>query len=130
MAGLICGMGKANLMREKDCDLEGLRSSRFQHFGSERGGRNQFLCPVKDVIPIVSSKDKNFSFSAVARMDSPDIPTPEGANKVVASNAVEVKLNSKLLASVQGFYNDSEIPNTGPLPLKVGRKQLSLCISN
>jgi len=85
-------------------------------------GEISFSIPVKDVIPVVGSKDKNFSFSAIARMDSPDVPTPEGANKVVASNTVEVKLNSKLLASIQGFYNDADISNAGPLPIKVGEE--------
>ena len=85
-------------------------------------GKISFAIPVKDKIPVSGPKDKNFSFSAVARMDSPDIPTPEGANKVIASNSVTVKLNSKLLASLQGFFNDADIVNSGPLPPKVGQE--------
>jgi hypothetical protein len=85
-------------------------------------GEIDFSIPVKDVIPVSGPKDKNFSFSAVARMDSPDIPTPEGSNKVVASNSVNVKLNSKLLASLQGFFNDADIVNSGPIPPKVGQE--------
>lgn len=88
--------------------------------GSE--GEINFSVPVKDIIPVTGPGDKNFSFSAIARMDSPDIPTPAGANKVVASNAVEVKLNSKLVVAVLGFFNDAEIANSGPLPLKVGEE--------
>jgi hypothetical protein len=85
-------------------------------------GEISFSIPVKDVIPVSGPKDKNFSFSAVARMDSPDIPTPEGSNKIVASNSVNVKLNSKLLASLQGFFNDADIANSGPIPLRVGQE--------
>ena len=85
-------------------------------------GEIDFSIPVKDVIPVSGPKDKNFSFSAVARMDSPDIPTPEGSNKVVASNSVNVKLNSKLLAGLQGFFNDADIVNSGPIPPKVGQE--------
>jgi hypothetical protein len=85
-------------------------------------GEVLFTIPVKSTIPVQSSNDKNFSFNAVARMDSPDIPTPEGSNKIVASNEISVKLNSKLLLSQQGFYNDSEIKNSGPLPLKAGQE--------
>ena len=85
-------------------------------------GEIDFSIPVKDVIPVSGPKDKNFSFSAIARMDSPDIPTPEGANKVVASNSVNVKLKSKLLASLQGFFNDADIVNSGPIPPKVGQE--------
>lgn len=101
------------------------KSSDIPDFGMlapNAGGEIAFSVPVKSVIPIAGAKDKNFSFSAMARMDSPDIPTPEGANKVVASNAVEVKLNSKLLAGLEGFFNDPEMENSGPLPLKVGQE--------
>ena len=96
-------------------------------------GEINFSIPVKDVIPVSGSKDKNFSFSAIARMDSPDIPTPEGANKVIASNSVNVKLNSKLLASLEGFFNDADIVNSGPIPPKVGQEStftLHLKIAN
>lgn len=85
-------------------------------------GEIRFSIPVKNIIPVAGPKDKNFSFSAIARMDSPDIPTPEGANKAVAGNSVSVKLNSKLLAGLTGFFNDAEIQNSGPLPLKVGQE--------
>jgi hypothetical protein len=96
-------------------------------------GEINFSISVKDVIPVSGPKDKNFSFSAIARMDSPDIPTPEGANKVVASNSVNVKLNSKLLASLQGFFNDADIANSGSIPPKVGQEStftLHLKIAN
>lgn len=85
-------------------------------------GEINFSIPVKEKIPVQSSADKNFSFSAIARMDSPDIPTPEGANKAVAGNLVSVKLNSKVLASLQGFFNDADISNAGPIPPKAGRE--------
>lgn len=85
-------------------------------------GEITFSVPVKNIIPISSAEDKNYSFSAIARMDSPDIPTPEGVNKVIASNVVEVKLNSKLAAKVEGFFNDADISNSGSIPLKVGQE--------
>lgn len=96
-------------------------------------GEINFSIPVKEVIPVSGPKDKNFSFSAIARMDSPDIPTPEGSNKVIASNSVNVKLNSKLLASLEGFFNDADIVNSGPIPPKVGSEStfaLHLKIAN
>lgn len=86
------------------------------------GGQITFTIPVKEKIDVKNISDKNFSILAVASMDSPDIPTPEGANKQIASNAVNIKLNSKLLMSAKGYYNDADIQNTGPLPLKVGQE--------
>lgn len=94
----------------------------FKTLAPNAEGEIGFAIPVKDIIPVSGPNDKKFSFSAVARMDSPDIPTIEGSNKIVASNAVEVKLNSKLIANVEGFFNDADIVNSGPLPLKVGQK--------
>ena len=94
----------------------------FKTLAPNAEGEVSFSIPVKEIIPVAGSKDKNFSFSAVARMDSPDVPSPEGANKIVASNAVNVKLNSKLLLNYEGFFNDAEISNSGPLPLKVGQE--------
>ncbi|MDD3486984.1 MAG: hypothetical protein PHF35_01225 [Candidatus Moranbacteria bacterium] len=105
----------------------------FKTLAPGDSGYVSFSVPVKNIIPVSSSNDKNFSFSAVAYMDSPDIPTSEGANKIVASNSLTVKLNSKLLVDLQGFYNDSEIQNTGELPLKVGQETtftLHLKVSN
>lgn len=86
------------------------------------GGQITFSIPVKEKIDVKGISDKNFSILAVASMDSPDIPTPEGANKQIASNAVNIKLNSKLLMSMKGYFNDADIQNTGPLPLKVGQE--------
>ncbi|MFA5926383.1 MAG: hypothetical protein WC831_05685 [Parcubacteria group bacterium] len=84
------------------------------------GGEIVFSIPIKEVIPVSGSGDKNFTFSAVVRADSPDIPTPEGSNKIISGNTVGVKLNSKLGIATEGYYNDAEISNSGPIPPKVG----------
>lgn len=83
-------------------------------------GEVGFSIPVREVIPVSSSNDKNFSISANAKIDSPDVPTPEGTNKTVASNTVNIRLNSKIGISAEGYYNDSEIKNSGPIPLQSG----------
>ncbi len=56
----------------------------------------------------------------VARVDSPDIPTPSGSNKVIASDTVLVRLNSSIDFQVKGRYYDGPIWNTGPVPPEVG----------
>ncbi|HBB37234.1 MAG: hypothetical protein UX02_C0005G0018 [Candidatus Moranbacteria bacterium GW2011_GWC1_45_18] len=85
-------------------------------------GELEFSVKLKDIIPVSSTKDKNFSFTALCRIDSPDIPTPEGENKTISGNGIAVKLNSKLIIRQEGYYNDSEIANTGPIPPKVGEE--------
>ena len=85
------------------------------------GGTIRFSVRVKAIIPVGSVSEKNFVVSSLAKIDSPDVPTPLSVNKAIAGNKMDMKLNSKLILDVQGFYNDTNIPNTGPLPPKVGQ---------
>lgn len=98
----------------------GLEKLRVLNPGEE--GELNFSVKIKDKIPISSVKDKNFSFTALCRVESPDIPTPEGENKTISGNGIAVKLNSKIIVREEGYYNDAEISNTGPLPIKVGEE--------
>jgi uncharacterized repeat protein (TIGR01451 family) len=88
--------------------------------GKEGGIR--FTIKVKDLIPINTANDKNFVASSIAKIDSPDIPTPINMNKIVAGNRLDMKLNSKLLLDTTAFYADSSIGNSGPIPPAVGQE--------
>ena len=85
-------------------------------------GELSFSIKVKDKIPVFGTKDKNFAFTALCRIESLDIPTPEGENKTLLGNGIVIKLNSKIIVREEGYYNDSDIPNIGPLPLKIGQE--------
>lgn len=98
-------------------DLPNLR-----FLGPGQGGIIRFNIKVKDVIPVSGANDKNFIISALAKIDSPDIPTPVKANKIIAGNEIDMKLTSRLLFSTKGFYNDSIISNSGPIPAQVGKE--------
>jgi len=85
-------------------------------------GSVSFKIKIKDRLPIDNFSSKNFTIKNIARIDSPDIPTQSGVNKIIASNEILVKINSKLVLSVKGYYNDDgRIENTGPIPPKVGQ---------
>jgi len=88
----------------------------------EPGGEGKvvFNIKVKDVIPVETADDKNFVISSLAKIDSPDIPTPIESNKIIAGNKIDIKLNSKLGLEVKGYYEDPFIKNSGPLPPTVG----------
>jgi uncharacterized repeat protein (TIGR01451 family) len=86
------------------------------------GGTIKFSIRVKGVIPVSSANDKNFVISTLAKIDSPDVPTPISMNKIVAGNKMDIKLNSKLILDVKGYYSDAEIPNSGPIPPKVNEE--------
>jgi len=81
-----------------------------------------FFIKVKKNLPISGENDKNFVVTSLASIDSPDVPTPVSMNKVISSNTMEMKVNSKLVLGVDGYYNDNVIPNSGPIPPKVNHE--------
>lgn len=81
-----------------------------------------FFIKVKNNLPVSGENDKNFIITSLASIDSPDVPTPVSMNKVISSNAMKMKVNSKLVFGVSGYYNDSVIPNSGPIPPKVNQE--------
>ncbi|MCD6149802.1 hypothetical protein J7J13_03405 [bacterium] len=85
-------------------------------------GRIEFSIPVKNKIDISGENDKNFVTELTAKVDSPDISTYLGAERMIASDKMAIKLNSKVILETKGYYNDSNITNTGPLPPRVGKE--------
>lgn len=86
------------------------------------GGTVYFTVPIKSVIPVESKLDKNFTVSSVAKIDSPDIPTPLDSNKIIGSNTLDLRLASKVLFDTKAYYTDSKIKNTGPIPMATGQE--------
>jgi len=87
-----------------------------------QGGEIRVSIPVVNVVPVKSAADKNFTINSIARIDSPDIPTPLGSNKTIATSQLSIKLNSKVILEARGYYNDANIKNSGPLPLQIGKE--------
>ncbi|KKP80356.1 MAG: hypothetical protein A2271_04745 [Candidatus Moranbacteria bacterium RIFOXYA12_FULL_35_19] len=94
----------------------------LKNLGASQMGKIFFSIRVKDILPVGEEKDKNFVIKTVAKIDSPDVPTPISMNKIISSNAINMKVNSKLAISVKGYYSDQAIPNSGPVPPKVGEE--------
>ncbi|PIP27916.1 MAG: hypothetical protein COX29_03895 [Candidatus Moranbacteria bacterium CG23_combo_of_CG06-09_8_20_14_all_35_22] len=94
----------------------------LKNLGASQMGKIFFSIRVKDILPVGEEKDKNFVIKTVAKIDSPDVPTPISMNKIISSNAINMKVNSKLAISVKGYYSDQAIPNSGPIPPKVGEE--------
>jgi len=85
-------------------------------------GTIQFSIPVKSIIPVVDTSSKNFTVNSVATIDSPDIPTLIGSNKIVSSNTLSLKLGSKVILDVTGYFYDTLLVNSGPLPMSIGKE--------
>jgi len=106
---------KTGLMTWKASDVPSL-----QNIDSQASGSVHFSIPVKSIIPVENKQDKNFVVSSVANIDSPDIPVADGSNKIIGSDKLELKLASKVLFNVYGYYTDPKIKNSGPIPMQVG----------
>ncbi|EKE10939.1 MAG: hypothetical protein ACD_15C00172G0001 [uncultured bacterium] len=106
-----------NLFVWKSSDHEQLAN-----LGPGESGSVVFSIKVKDLIPINMVQDKNFVVSSIVKIDSPDIPTPINMNKIIAGNRLDMKLNSKILMEIFGFYTEPHIGNSGPIPPVVGKE--------
>lgn len=85
-------------------------------------GEISFSVPVVSDLKIKNSEDKNFIINSVAKIDSSNYLDPSGTNKIVVSNELNLKLNSKALFATNGFYTDSDVKNYGPMPMVVGKE--------
>ncbi|MDO9231041.1 MAG: hypothetical protein Q7U36_00985 [bacterium] len=90
--------------------------------GANQSGKISFSIKITDTLPIGEEKDKNFVISSVAKIDSPDVPTPISMNKIISSNTINMKVNSRVAVDVKGYYTDQSIQNFGPIPPKVGQE--------
>ncbi len=101
----------------KASDIEELAN-----LGANQGGLLNFSIRVSNTFPVGEKKDKNFIIKSVAKIDSPDVPTPISMNKIISSNEINMKVNSVVAVSVKGYYADKSISNSGPIPPKVGEE--------
>ncbi len=81
-----------------------------------------FSFRIKDHLPVINPSDKNFTVLTAASIDSPNVPFELLGTKLAGKNELTVKVNSRVVFYQKGFYQDSLIPNSGPLPPRVGEK--------
>jgi hypothetical protein len=86
-----------------------------------KGGELAFAIPVKE-IGAITGNEKNISIRSKAMIDSPDVPTPIGSNKIIASDTLYVKLGALVMVDLKGYYQDASFANTGPIPPVVGQE--------
>ncbi|MFZ1626569.1 MAG: hypothetical protein WAT81_02070, partial [Candidatus Moraniibacteriota bacterium] len=82
-------------------------------------GEIEFSAPIRS--DLAQYKQNNIEIESIARIDSPDVPTPVGANKIIASNRAVFKVRTTPEFEVKGYHFDS-YGNTGPAPLIVGQE--------
>lgn len=84
-----------------------------------KGGEISFSVSVREDLP--SYGQANVELESVARIDSPDVPTPIGANKIVASNRIAFKVKTTPTLQLAGYHFDG-YGNSGPMPPVVGQE--------
>ena len=96
--------------------------TQLKNLGVGQEGSIYFSIRVKNILPVGEKADKNFVIKSVAKIDSPDVPTPISMNKIISSNEINMKVNTRLAVDIKGYYADQNIPNSGPVPPKVGQE--------
>lgn len=87
------------------------------------GGTIRFIISVLPSIPSEVT-GKNFAIETTAKIDSPDIPTPTGVNKIIGSNTLLTKVNSVVSIEALLARNDSMFTVHGPIPPVAGQETL------
>lgn len=86
-----------------------------------KSGEITFAVKVKDNLPIKNFSDKNFTITSIARSDSGNLPLALINQQVSDTVEMTTKINSKLTIDAKGYFQDSLLPNSGPLPPAVGK---------
>lgn len=83
-----------------------------------QGGSVQFTVPVRNDI----DSGKGLVIRTIAKIDSPDVPFTSRSNKVIASNALDVRIGAGATLDASVSYADAVLPGYGPIPPKVGQE--------
>jgi hypothetical protein len=85
-------------------------------------GEISFSLRLKDKLPINSFSDKNFTIVTTAQIDSPNVPITLVGTQLKGINQMTVNVKSRLSLNVKGYFNDNLMPNSGPIPPRVGQR--------
>jgi hypothetical protein len=86
-----------------------------------QSGELDFSVKVLDNLPVKNYNDKNFAVASVTTIDSSSVPLALMDQQVKDSLDNVTKVNSKLGIAARGYFQDSLLPNSGPIPPKVGQ---------
>lgn len=89
----------------------------FASLGPGRKGTVGFTVSIRNDI----GSGADLIVRTVARIDSPDVPFSVGADKIVASDALDVRIGAEASLSASASFDDPVLPGYGPMPPKVGQ---------
>lgn len=117
-AGFYDAVSKTILWKASDVPKLGLLEPGDQ-------GEISLSIPIRGDI-VADAMHKQFSFETVATIDSPDVPTTVGANKIIASDVLRLRLGTKVGLNSKILIADPVSPGTGPYPPKSGTETVYL----
>ena len=109
-------------LNNKEIVWQGGKVASLNNLNPGESGKLTYRLKVADFIPFSLTKKSNFSGKITVSIDSPEMPTPVGQNKIIIGNSIELKLSTLVNLKSTGFYSDGTIPNNGPIPPTVGKK--------
>ena len=98
----------------------GFLISRLALLKSGNEGEVNFRIKMKNELPIENSSSKNFTLENLIKAEG---FISDKGDKMSVSGILANKINSRLVISQKGYYNDDgRISNFGPIPPQVGKK--------
>jgi len=85
-------------------------------------GELTFSLKIKEKLPVANLTDKNFTVITLAQIDSPDVPLALTGTSLMGKSQLTSKISSRLVLNMKGYYGDRLLPNSGPLPPRVGQE--------
>ena len=94
--------------------------SALGYLGPYQEGKVNFTVNVKSSLPIKTYSDKNFTINNTVKIDSLEIPFGLEDIEIAGQSQTVTKVSSQINFQAQGHYYDDLIPNSGPIPPKIG----------
>jgi len=93
----------------------------FKSLAPNSSGDVEFQINVKPRYIIRTFRDKNFLLQVSAAMETPTVPPSLAVKSLSVVSDLAIKINTKTELKTKGYYFDSIIKNSGPLPPKVNQ---------
>jgi hypothetical protein len=93
----------------------------LEFLGPHQGGQISFSIKLKDPLPVKNYIDKNFTITNTVKIDSSQAPLSLEDIEIAGQSKLVTKIASQLILQAQGYYRDDLIPNSGPIPPRVGQ---------
>ena len=93
----------------------------LEFLGPQQEGKIKFSVKIKDPLPIKNYSDKNFIITSAIKIDSSQAPLSLSNIQIKGESQLKTKIASRLILLAKGYFRDDLIPNSGPIPPKVGQ---------